>query len=323
MIWFLGIQHFFQRERYLKGFLQQKFLKGILYFLAFNKDLIPFYIDSTGKNLTQTYNNTFQEYYFLGKRKSMTIFTSKEIANYTKTYFKCREAEGYPLDFSFDYGLKKVHLSQQLMMDSIMTKNFNYLEFKLTYILGLYLNLTGWYKINFDYTVNSKFGKNKGCEYFNYLCQDSISRNFYDEFCDKEGTVNCDFYHNYKSSCQNNGFSNCKVYLPLTNGACNFIDPYFPPLNPKPFEYFASDYPNYKGKCLYDFNNRNPYCLKSSCDFENKKITFYVKSLTFESSYKNNVPDQLSFSFKVGREIMKFYFPNFDNFCHEFKDLTK
>ena len=291
----------------------------MLHFLVFSKELQKYYIDQFGNNLLKSKPDTFKDNFFHSKHSVFTLITSKEIKNYTREYFNCPEAEGYPIQYYRDNGVTIFHLNQQLILDNIMIKIFDYPYFKFSKLVGMILNLSGWYKVDLNKLPETSFGKNKGCDFYNLNCKNTLSGHIYDEFCENEDEKNCDYYYTSKSICKRNKESFCKVFLPYKRGSCDFIDPMNLPFNPMDFEYFGSDQIDNKGKCIFSRSHQIPFCIRSQCNFEKKLIIFYIGNQTYIGDYSvSNFPKNLYFKFIHKMHEFEFKYPDFDRFCFEF-----
>jgi hypothetical protein len=77
---------------------------------------------------------------------------------------------------------------------------------------------SGWYDIDLDKGQSFKWGKEKGCNMFNYLCFDENIN----EYCETVGTNACSNDHLYEITCQQSVFTercpininikSCKTY---------------------------------------------------------------------------------------------------------------
>ena len=302
--------------------LSTLFLHEFTHILGFNKTI--FY----AKNLilTDTINRIkpTQKLFFQGGK-------TKEMA---KKYFNCNNISGIQLDEEIgDEPEDTIHWSGRILFGDYMTADLYYSEQAISEITLASLEDLGWYEVNYYTGGLMRFGKNKGCNFFDQDCIEaegsSLKSKFQNEFCSSlyddsnvfgtcssgrqsmglcfnlfiNSQIDREYYRtNFKS--QAFGFGNFEIneYCPYTSSDVKIQNP----------EY------NYKGNCKFGNGRYNEinrhfeesYSETSFCAFSsllNNKSASYknstVKGLVRPTCYKMSCSEK-SLTIHIGSEFI-------------------
>ena len=126
------------------------------------------------------------------------IISSNAVAK-AREHFGCSSLTQIPLENQGGSGSVGAHWESRYMLGDYMIST-DYPDQAISDItLGLFED-TGFYKVNYYSGGLFKFGKNKGCEFFNKDCIENEQATF-DEFCDTKSEAMCTLSRAIKSSC--------------------------------------------------------------------------------------------------------------------------
>ena len=216
----------------------------------------------------------------------ISFIKSTKVLEKSREYFNCSSLTKIPLE---DYGDEKSagsHWESRYMLGDYMIST-DYPDAAISDITLALFEDTGLYKVNYYTGGLFKFGKNKGCEFFNSACVNSKGEATFDEFCTTSKEAKCSSSRALKSSCY------------TTEGGYPTAD-----YCPIPFEYH-SDSAYFQKHCKYGTasesleimgNNsfcfmssltqgttavtERPVCYEVSCDTTNNKIIVTVGTAT-------------------------------------------
>ena len=248
---------------------------------------------------------------FGGLRLNSTIngipcITSKNVLAKAREHFGCSSLRGVPLESQGGDGTAGSHWESRHMLGDYMVST----DFPDSAISDITLALfqdSGFYEVNYYSGGLFKFGKNKGCNFFNQNCIVNERANF-DEFCDEENEPLCSSSRTIKSSCYlitYNGdiplayryFSNSRKggfsyadYCPVPYESKRQND-YFP--KHCQFGSSSSNYGEKLGSNSFCFMssivqsssndiNETPVCYEIECDSSNQKIIVKIGSNRIE-----------------------------------------
>ena len=124
---------------------------------------------------------------------------SKNVVAKAKEHFGCNSMEGVPLENQGGSGTMGSHWESRYMLGDYMVST----DFPDSAISDITLALfedSGFYKVNYYSGGLFKFGKNKGCSFFNQKCIVNEIATF-DDFCDESNEPLCSSSKTIKSSC--------------------------------------------------------------------------------------------------------------------------
>ena len=179
---------------------------GVLYIntnLNFNKGNTNQYL----KNILLheiTHILVFHPYFFTALKLNQTegsnsyIISPKAVAK-AREHFDCSSITRIPLENQGGTGSVGSHWESRYMLGDYMIST-DYPDQAISDItLGLFED-SGFYKVNYYSGGLFKFGKGKGCEFFNKDCIENEQATF-DEFCDTANEAMCSASRTLKSSC--------------------------------------------------------------------------------------------------------------------------
>ena len=179
---------------------------GVLYIntnLNFNKGNTNQYL----KNILLheiTHILVFHPYFFTALKLNQTegsnsyIISPKAIAK-AREHFDCSSITRIPLENQGGTGSVGSHWESRYMLGDYMIST-DYPDQAISDItLGLFED-SGFYKVNYYSGGLFKFGKGKGCEFFNKDCIENEKATF-EEFCDTANAAMCSSSRTLKSSC--------------------------------------------------------------------------------------------------------------------------
>ena len=181
-------------------------IAGILYInnkLNFEMINTRFYM----KNLLLheiTHILAFHPFFFehLGMSKvsgSMSYITSPKALEKAREHFGCDSLSEIPLENQGGIGTIGAHWESRYMLGDYMIST-DYPDFAISDITLALFEDTGFYKVNYYSGGLFKFGKNKGCSFFNKNCIEN-ERATFDEFCHSMKEPICSSSKALKSSC--------------------------------------------------------------------------------------------------------------------------
>ena len=258
---------------------------GVLFInnnLDFGKTNVKLYM----KNLLLheiTHILAFHPYFFeklnmTKKEDSISYIISKNVIAKAKEHFGCSSLTQIALENQGGQGSIGAHWESRYMLGDYMVST-DYPEVAMSDITLALIEDTGFYKVNYYSGGLFKFGKNKGCNFFNKKCIENEKASF-DEFCNISKEPKCSSSRTLKSSCfitnYNNLPSQYQYFLDNTKGG-------YPSTNycPVPFEYHSTDY-YFSNHCQVgtsnlfseygEFIGKNSLCFMSSLLPENVGI---------------------------------------------------
>ena len=179
---------------------------GVLYIntnLNFNKGNTNQYL----KNILLheiTHILVFHPYFFTELKLNQTegsnsyIISPKAVAK-AREHFDCSSITRIPLENQGGTGSVGSHWESRYMLGDYMIST-DYPDQAISDItLGLFED-SGFYKVNYYSGGLFKFGKGKGCEFFNKDCIENEKATF-EEFCDTANAAMCSSSRTLKSSC--------------------------------------------------------------------------------------------------------------------------
>ena len=219
--------------------------------------------------------NAIKEEEINGEIKSFII--SPKALEKAQFHFGCDTLEGIPLEDQGGEGSIGSHWEGRYMLGDYMI-SVTYHENVISDITLALFEDSGWYKVNYYTGGLFKFGKNKGCEFFEKDCLINQKATF-SEFCHKAKEPKCLNSH-------------------LATGEC-YIGDYKDEYIPEKYQYFKKDSlggifnANYcpSADAYFDSLSKNTYYFETNCRYGSSQNlhTHYGeiignRSMCFESS---------------------------------------
>ena len=130
---------------------------------------------------------------------SVSYIVSSKVLAKAREHFGCSSLAGVPLENQGGVGSVGSHWESRYMLGDYMISS----AFPDEYISDISLALfedTGFYQVNYYSGGLFKFGKNKGCDFFNKKCIED-EKAIFEEFCDTQNAPQCSSSRTTKSSC--------------------------------------------------------------------------------------------------------------------------
>ena len=229
----------------------------------------------------------------IGDKYVKKLITPK-LVEAAKEHFGCDKIDGVFLEnegssASAGAHFEKVHFGNELMTSQ--KTGFSVLS-KMTLAL---LEDTGWYKIDYEKSEELFWGKGKGCDFMNAMCDTK----FY-EYCVLENERNCSVEYRGKTFCAKTSFGD-KCFT-------NEYSQYYMCDNKNNFRRTAlfEEVGSYS-RCLKVFSNNinTSGCYKTKCILNKIEVTIDKKVY-----YCNRSNDIIKIN-----EKFAFYCPDLDDFC--------
>ena len=208
-------------------------------------------------------NLTFEFLGFLNSEKNK-IISPKALAM-AKKHFNCDSLDGIPLENDGGSGSAGSHWEANYMFGDYMISYEN-ADGQLSDITLALFDDADFYQVEYYSGGLFKFGKNKGCAFFEKSCS-----NFPDEYCSNLNENGCTNSKTAKGVCTGDtGFGECNIVFANENKLC--------------FEHENDNGENNKLFCLMssltpEGSSENidyqPSCHKAECDTKNKQIKIY------------------------------------------------
>ena len=212
-----------------------------------------------------------------------SYINSTKAVEKAREHFNCNLIARIPLEDDGGQGSVGGHWEARYMLGDYMIST-DFPDAAMSDItLGLFED-SGFYKVNYYSGGLFKFGKNKGCEFFQTACVNSNGVANFDEFCNTNGEAKCSSSRAIKTSCYKGGIvsaNNCPVPFEYHSNTtyfqkhCNIGT--------------ASESLEKMGASSFCFMSSlsqensvplRPVCYEISCDTSNKKINVKVGSVT-------------------------------------------
>ena len=177
--------------------------------------------------------------------RSMSYIISSKALSKAREHFNCSPLSFIPLENQGGEGSIGGHWESRYMLGDYMISTDFQDNTTSDITLALFED-TGFYKVNYYTGSLFKFGKNKGCDFFNKNCIENEKANF-EEFCDIENEGKCSSSRTIKSSCYiinyNSNLPKEYQYFSVPNKGGFFAANYCPV--PLEFHYENNYFPNH------------------------------------------------------------------------------
>ena len=178
--------------------------------------------------------------------------TTPKVVAKAKAAFGCTTLAGLEIENEGGSGTAGSHWEKRIMMNDFMTGSLMTDAIYSDITLAAFED-SGWYTVNYDYTDQITFGKNRGCDFFTTKCVVNGVAQFPD-FCDAANTKICGNLNTKKSMCNLSTFTAalpagyqyfsdtmqgggdsladyCPYIQPYSNGDCTGVSSTAPTLN--------------------------------------------------------------------------------------------
>jgi hypothetical protein len=156
---------------------------------------------------------------------------SPRVLNFAKKYFNCNDIKGIPLENQEEGQIKIAHWEPRFLLGDIMSSITYTPDQVLSEFTLSLLEDSGWYKINYYTGGLMRFGKHKGCEFFDHDCTDEFENDF------------CPFLPGVSNSCSSGRQS--RTY-------CNPLQKFVPGYTRYPNFWIGEEYADY---CIINNNH--------------------------------------------------------------------
>ena len=195
---------------------------------------------------------------------------STKALSMARKHFNCGSLEGIPLENDGGSGTARAHWEASYMFGDYMMGS-NYIDAQLSDITLALFDDAFFYQVEYYSGGLFKFGKNKGCGFFEKDCSD-----FPDEFCSNFQEDKCTNSRTAIGLCFKGMLYQCPIVKSYIDGLCF-----------QSFEPEDNNGDNYKLFCLtssltpegsLENYSEQPYCYKAECDTKNKQIKIYYSN---------------------------------------------
>ena len=177
----------------------------ITHLLGFSSSIFRYFRNTKGERYDE--GEFMQREYLRGYYKY--LIKSPTVLRKAREIFKCSSLEGVELETSGGSGTAGSHWEMRVMYNDFMNSHI-VMDPVYSSLSMAVLQDSGWYQVNWDYTQNNLWGKDKGCSFHTKKCLKDGEPQF-SEFCAESGRT-CDTYHLYKGYCNIGKFSGSLPY---------------------------------------------------------------------------------------------------------------
>ena len=194
----------------------------------------------------------FEKLHMMERSGTLYYITSKKVIEKAKEHFNCNTLTQIQLENQGGEGSAGSHWESRYMLGDYMIST-DYPDVAISDITLALFEDTHFYKVNYYSGGLFKFGKNKGCGFFNTKCIIN-EKAVFDDFCDVEDKPLCSSSRALKSSCflvyhLYNIPSQYQYFSDKTRGG-------FPTASycPVPYDSYTSSYYYYPNHCQVGFS---------------------------------------------------------------------
>ena len=137
----------------------------------------------------------------------VSFINSPKVLTAARQHFNCTSLNGVPLENQGGTGTAGSHWESRYMLGDYMISS-DYFDNVISDITLALFEDSGIYKVNYYSGGLFKFGKNKGCSFFDKKCIEDGSTEFKDEFCTSQNQYFCSRTKISKGQCILNQYSN-------------------------------------------------------------------------------------------------------------------
>lgn len=169
----------------------------IVHALGFSEYLMQEFIKPTGEKYNR--NELFENVQLRGR--VTTLLKLPTVLAKARKNFACEEMIGVELEMSGGRGSVGSHWDKRVMYNDFMVADSDIKDVVYSDISMALLEDSGWYKVDYRYTMPIVWGYKKGCNFLQNKCVIKGKAQF-SEFCtDTTGEARCDFSYLHKGSC--------------------------------------------------------------------------------------------------------------------------
>jgi hypothetical protein len=273
----------------------------LVHILGFSPFLYDKFIDFSGNE----YNLLHTE-----KSNEKSFINTPLLTEFSREYFGCKKMPGMMLEMSSINGTSLSHWERSLIKNELMTGSSIYNFRIITNFTLKLLDDTGWYKINYKYSEETIWGKNKTCEFIKPECYR------FSEFCLVKNELSCDYEYNYISTCVSEKLSDCSYMYGFQS--C-LLKEYFEKKLINNNNDFSLDNYNFFGsdsKCIIgsvDGGSFSPRCQRVYCDVDKKNIVIYIND-KYVTCAKNET--DIEKTLYIYETEFNFKCPNYSRVCY-------
>ena len=275
--------------------------------------------------------------------EKVILVNSKKVLEKAKEHFGCHDLEGIPLENQGDVGSVGFHWESRYMLGDYMIST-DYTDIVVSDITLALFEDSGFYKVNYFMGNLFKFGKNKGCDFFNKKCIENGKVLFEDEFCLYTNTPMCTHSKTFKAECLVYDYSLYNYDIPIKyqyfenpyhggadtsdfcpvadfnyskyddfetscfTGNSNLPQEYGEKISSKSFCFISSLLPS---SSIYDISSK-AICYEVECDTNNKRIIVKIGGSKIECPTEGGVNNPIGFKGEINC-------PRYSDICN-FKD---
>lgn len=169
----------------------------IVHALGFSEYLMQDFIKPSGEKYNR--NELFENVQLRGR--VTTLLKLPTVLAKARKNFACEEMIGVELEMSGGRGSVGSHWDKRVMYNDFMVADSDIKDVVYSDISMALLEDSGWYKVDYGYTMPIVWGYQKGCNFIKNKCVIKGKAQF-SEFCtDTTGETRCDFSYLHKGSC--------------------------------------------------------------------------------------------------------------------------
>ena len=222
----------------------------------------------------------FQEKKLVYTKNGLTYINSERVLQKARQHFNCPSIEGIQLENQGGDGSAGGHWEARYMLGDYMIST-EYSEIVISDITLALFEDTGFYKVNYYTGGLFRFGKNKGCKFFEKECvtKNGKKTDFSNEFCTEPGIDFCSSGHLSKGECYIVKYKdklepNFRHYSDEFTGGFSAVD--YCPVSYPFFDTELNENYNYPHNCNFgekDYFNIGEKVGKKSLCFESSLIS--------------------------------------------------
>ena len=172
--------------------MKNLFFHELTHVLMFSPDIFS----NLGMMTTRIFDGSF-----------VSFINSPKVLTAARQHFNCTSLNGVPLENQGGTGTAGSHWESRYMLGDYMISS-DYFDNVISDITLALFEDSGIYKVNYYSGGLFKFGKNKGCSFFDKKCIEDGSTEFKDEFCTSQNQYFCSRTKISKGQCILNQYSN-------------------------------------------------------------------------------------------------------------------
>lgn len=192
---------------------------------GFTPGMFQYYLKANG----QVYGTSELMFNKEERGVSVTKIKSPNVLAHARAAFNCPTLDGVELESSGGSGTIGSHWDKRIMNDEFMVADAVVNDIVYSDITMALLEDSGWYGVNYQYTMPIEWGYKKGCNFLTTQCIiDGVVQ--FDVFCNVVESEKCDYKHLNKGQCRigtwNGALPSAYQYFdnPEAGGEDRFLD---------------------------------------------------------------------------------------------------